>query len=118
MEQLTDYIAAVAAESGPLYQRHSFEEDLFVYLYAPSVQALGSYLRTAKAPKGYSFENWGEEAELYVDTPELLADASADIIRSLLHFHFRYEALDPGHLASLMDSGYFSRLIQKAFTTL
>lgn len=116
--------SSAKADPTPLYIKEAFydgdprdAEPVEVFLYHPVLEGFSAHFRLAKPPKDYEASVMDEEAELFLDgPPEAALDLDAESVRAMLFFHFRYEPLEPGHLASLIQTGHLQALILRGNT--
>jgi len=111
--------ASASENRTPLYIKERFfdgdpgdADAVEVFLYHPALEGLSAHFRAAKPPKDYEASVLDEEAELFLDgQPEAALELDGESVKAMLFFHFRYEPLEPGHLASIIDSGHLQALI-------
>jgi hypothetical protein len=53
------------------------------------------------------------QAEIFLDSPEMLAGADAATVGKLITIHFRNESLNPGHIATQIDNGHWLALMRR-----
>jgi hypothetical protein len=56
---------------------------------------------------------WEDTAAQYVDSPDLLASADAEVIRTLLTTHVRKDYFCEGHLAAIFENGHIVALLRR-----
>ncbi len=59
------------------------------------------------------WKKWQDTAARYVDSPDLLASADAETIRTLLTTHVRKDYFCEGHLAAMFDNGHIVALLRR-----
>jgi len=56
---------------------------------------------------------WQETAAQYVESPDLLATANTETIRTLLTTHVRKDYFCEGHLAAMFENGHIEAILQR-----
>jgi hypothetical protein len=61
----------------------------------------------------FDWFKWQDTAAKYVDSPDLLASADAEMIRKLLTTHVRKDYFCEGHLAAMFENGHIVALLRR-----
>ena len=61
----------------------------------------------------FKWPGWQEEAQRYVNHPELLREASLQIIRKLITVHVRKERFCEGHLPTMLENGHIVAVLKR-----
>jgi len=59
----------------------------------------------------FDWKSWQDEALRYVEHPDLLTTADADVLTRLLTFHVRKDRLSEGHLAGMAERGHLLAIL-------
>ena len=62
----------------------------------------------------FDWSKWQEAAKEYVDAPENIESADAEIIRRLFTTHVRMERFCEGHLAAMFENGHIVALLRRS----
>ena len=78
-----------------------------------SLEALAFMHDAAKLMLVFDWPEWKEQARLYIDDPQQLAQADLLTLRKLLTTHLRLDRFNEGHLLQMHENGHLVALLQR-----
>jgi len=111
-ERLLPFLDFFEDTTEPLYTENR-TMGFHPYSYHEQVEDFIGQVYAAKLVQAFDWPSWQEEAQRYFDQPEAVASADLDTLIKLFTYHIRLERFTHGHLARVLDQGYFPVLIKR-----
>ena len=86
------------------------------YLYSEKTVELLSNLSEAGLVQSFDWPSWRENAERYIENPELVQHADLETLQKLITTHLRAERFISGHIAQMIDNGHLLAILQRLST--
>ena len=113
LDKVLTFLPLFEGHSDDLYSVQTEHFTFYPYEYSPELLRFIQTLYNENLIFPFDWSSWKEEADRYMNDPEMVAQADLSVLRKLLTLHVRADRFNDGHIAHETDSGHILAILRR-----